>query len=130
MSLSKRGPPLTKYVAETDYFGIASGKTTDKFSDTGLTPLPSDKVDAPFIGEFPLILECKVIHTYEIGLHTQFIGEIVDIKADEEVLNGKDIPLMEKVAPFVFGHGIREYWALGEAIGRAYDIGRKYSRQK
>jgi flavin reductase (DIM6/NTAB) family NADH-FMN oxidoreductase RutF len=122
--------PSTKYVAETDYFGMASGKTTDKFRDTGLTPVPSDKVDAPYIGEFPLILECKVIHTHEIGLHTQFIGEIMDIKADEAVLNQKEIPLMEKVAPFVFGHGIREYWSLGEEIGRAFDIGRKYNRQK
>ena len=122
--------PSTKYVTETDYFGMASGKSTDKFRDTGLTPVPSDMVDAPYVGEFPLILECKVIHTHEIGLHTQFIGEIVDIKADEEVLNEKDIPLMEKVAPFVFGHGIREYWALSEGIGRAFDIGRKYNRKR
>jgi flavin reductase (DIM6/NTAB) family NADH-FMN oxidoreductase RutF len=122
--------PSTKYVTETDYFGMASGKTSDKFRDTGLTPVPSDKVDAPYVGEFPLILECKVVHTHEIGLHTQFIGEIVDIKADEAVLNEKDIPLMQKVAPFVFGHGVREYRALGEDIGRAFDIGRKYNRKE
>jgi len=75
-----------------------------------------------------LILECKAIHTHEIVLHTQFIGEIVDVKADEDVLNEKDLQLMEKVEPFVFGHGIRDYWALGETIGRGFDIGRKYSK--
>ncbi|HVJ49150.1 flavin reductase [Desulfitobacterium sp.] len=34
-------------------------------------------VDAPYVREFPLILECRLIHTVDIGLHTQFIGEIV-----------------------------------------------------
>ena len=120
--------PSTRYAAEADYFGIASGKRTDKFNDTGLTPVGSEKVDAPYVGEFPLIIECQVIHTHEIGLHTQFIGEIMDIKADEAILNAKGIPRMEAVAAFVFGHGTREYWSLGETIGQGFDMGKKYMR--
>ncbi|MGD8703166.1 MAG: flavin reductase family protein [Desulfosarcina sp.] len=120
--------PSVKFAAEADYFGMASGKNTNKFEDTHLTAIPSDKVDAPYVGEFPMILECKVIHTHEIGLHTQFIGKIMDVKVDEEILNEKGVPRMDKVAPFVFGHGIREYWTLGETIGRGFDIGRKYSK--
>ena len=120
--------PSQKYVAEADYFGIASGKNTDKFKDTGLTAVRSAVVDAPYVAEFPLILECKVIHTHEIGLHTQFVGEIVDIKADEEILNEKGLPRMDKIAPFVYGHGVREYWTLGEVAGRAFDIGRRYAK--
>ncbi|MFC1856894.1 flavin reductase family protein [Thermodesulfobacteriota bacterium] len=120
--------PSTKFVAEADYFGIVSGKKTDKFRDTGLTPVRSDKVDAPYVGEFPLILECNVIHTHEIGLHTQFIGGIADIKADEDILNDKDIPLMEKVAPFVYGNGLSEYWSLGETIGQGFAIGKLYKK--
>ena len=120
--------PSTKYVAEADYFGIASGKRTDKFRDTGLTPVRSDLVDAPYVGEFSLILECKVIHTHEIGLHTQFIGEIVDIKADESILNANGLPLMEKVAPFVYGSGTREYWSVGESVGQGFKIGKKYQK--
>ena len=118
--------PSTRHVAEADYFGIASGKNTDKFADTGLTAVRSEAVDAPYVGEFPLVLECRVIHTHEIGLHTQFIGQIVDIKADEEMLNEKGQPLMEKGAPFVFASGIREYRALGEAVGRAFSIGKAF----
>ena len=120
--------PSTEYVAEADYFGIASGKRTDKFKDTGLTPVRSDTVDAPYVGEFPLIIECKVIHTHEIGLHTQFIGEIKDIKADEEILNEQEIPLMGKVAPFVYGNGLRDYWSLGETIGQGFKIGKQYEK--
>jgi flavin reductase (DIM6/NTAB) family NADH-FMN oxidoreductase RutF len=118
--------PSTTYIAAADYFGMVSGKKTNKFEDTGLTAVRSDSVDAPYVGEFPLILECNVIHIHEIGLHTQFIGEIVDIKADEETLNEKGQPLIEKGAPFVFAPGIREYRALGEAAGRAYDIGKTF----
>ncbi|MCG8617900.1 MAG: flavin reductase family protein [Desulfobacterales bacterium] len=118
--------PSVTHLAETDYFGMVSGKRTNKFTDTGLTPVASDKVDAPYVDEFPLILECRVIHTHEIGLHTQFVGEIMDIKADEEILNDKNLPMMEKVAPFVYGHGIREYWSLGEVVGRGFDSGKKF----
>lgn len=133
--ITKRGAytisvPSKKFVAEADYFGMASGKNTNKFSDTGLTAVRSDTVDAPYVGEFPMILECKVIHTYEIGLHTQFIGEIIDVKVDEDLLNEKGLPHMDRVAPFVFGSGIREYWALGETVGRGFDSGRKYSLVK
>jgi len=118
--------PSTEYAAQADYFGIASGKHTDKFKDTGLTPIRSEKVNAPYVGEFPLVIECKVIHTHEIGLHTQFIGEIMDIKADENILNDRGLPLMDKAAPFVYGTGTRQYWALGEAIGNGFDIGKKF----
>jgi len=31
-------------------------------------------------------LECRLLQTVEIGMHTQFIGEILDVKVDESVL--------------------------------------------
>ena len=46
--------PSEAYTKEADYFGITSGKTVDKFSATGLTPVKSDLVDAPYVKEFPL----------------------------------------------------------------------------
>lgn len=75
---------------------MVSGKTADKFAAAGLTPVKSEVVDAPYIREFPLIAECRLLHTVEIGLHTQFIGEIMDIKADESVLNEKGIRISER----------------------------------
>ena len=51
--------PSENYVREADYFGIVSGKKEDKFAKTGLTPVKSDIVDAPYIREFPVNLECK-----------------------------------------------------------------------
>ena len=93
--------PSEKHARYADYFGMASGKKTDKFDVSGLTPVKSALVNAPYIEEFPFALECKLIHKIEIGLHTQFIGEILDIKADEGVLDEKGMLDIEKVRPIL-----------------------------
>ena len=118
--------PSSKLVAEADYAGIVSGKTVNKFTMAHLTPVKSELVDAPYIEEFPLILECRLIHTIDIGLHTQFIGEIIGIKADDDVLNEKGIPTLEKVLPFVFSSTDRAYYRIGEQLEPAFSIGMKF----
>ncbi len=118
--------PSVKYVEEVDYFGIASGKNTDKFSVSGLTPARSDVVDAPYVEEFPLIFECKVIHTLEIGLHTQFVGEIVGIKADEAILNEKGLPLMGKADPLVYSPADKGYHGIGDLVGNGFKSGKRF----
>ncbi|MBN1180585.1 MAG: flavin reductase family protein, partial [Anaerolineae bacterium] len=94
--------PSEAYAKEADYFGIVSGRTVDKFAASGLTPVPSDVVDAPYVGEFPFALECRLLQTVEIGVHIQLIGEILDIKADEAVLDEKGALDIEKVRPILF----------------------------
>jgi flavin reductase (DIM6/NTAB) family NADH-FMN oxidoreductase RutF len=117
--------PSEKFAKETDYFGIVSGRNTDKFSATGLTAVKSDLVDAPYIDNFPLVLECKVLHTIEIGVHTQFIGEIMDVKADEAVLGEKGWPDIEKVKPIIYGPEIGTYHGIGKFLGKAFSIGKE-----
>jgi flavin reductase (DIM6/NTAB) family NADH-FMN oxidoreductase RutF len=116
--------PLADYVKETDYVGLYSGKSTDKLSAAKLTPIRSDLVDAPYLKEFPLVLECKLLHTIEIGLHTQFIGEIMDVKAEESILGENGLPDVAKVAPFFYSPENRTYYKIGEYIGKAHSIGR------
>ncbi len=116
--------PTESQVREADYFGIASGRTEDKFKATGLTPVKSELVNAPYIEEFPLILECKLLHTLEIGLHTQFVGEIVDVKAEGALLDADGLPDIEKVKPFVFAPMARTYHRIGERLGAAFSIGK------
>lgn len=116
--------PSEMYAKEADYAGIVSGKNTDKFAETGLTPVKSEFVEAPYVAEFPLILECKVIHVNEIGLHTQFVGEIMDVKADETILGEGGFPDISKAKPIVFGPEMRTYHGIGNYIGQAFSIGR------
>ena len=112
--------PSKAYMKEADYFGIASGKTVDKFSVTGLTPVRSDLVDAPYVKEFPLVIECKVIQIVEIGLHTEFIGEIMDVKADSSVLNEEKLPDIKKVKPILWIPAEGTYRGIGKRIGQAF----------
>ena len=120
--------PSETYIKEADYFGNISGRETDKFADTGLTAVKSDLVDAPYVKEFPFILECKVIQIHEIGLHTQFIGEILDIKADESVLSGNDRPNIELIKPFLYAPDQGEYYSIGRPLGTAFSLGDIYKK--
>ncbi len=117
--------PSEKHVKEADYFGISSGRDVDKFSVSGLTPVKSKLVDAPYIEEFPLVLECKVLQIIEIGLQTQFIGEIIDVKADISVLNADELPDITKVKPIVWETGNSRYFGIGSYLGKAFSIGKK-----
>jgi flavin reductase (DIM6/NTAB) family NADH-FMN oxidoreductase RutF len=115
--------PSQAQVAEADYFGTATGRTEDKFAATGMTPVKSDLVDAPYIAEVPLVLECRVIHTLEIGLHTQFIGEIMDVKAEEGVLGADGFPDVKKIQPIVYVPSCQAYYGIGEHLEKAFSIG-------
>lgn len=116
--------PSQLQVKQADYFGLVSGRATDKFAATGLTPVRSELVDAPYVKEFPLILECKVAHIFDLGLHTQFVGEILDVKADEGVLDGAGMPDILKVLPIVFSPGNRVYYGIGASLGHAFAVGK------
>ena len=117
--------PSEDYVTEADYFGIVSGRDVDKFSAAGLTPVRSENVDAPYVAEFPFALECRLLHTVEIGLHTQFIGEIVDIKADEARLSESGELDIEKVRAILYAPDDRAYYGVGARLGQAFSIGRQ-----
>lgn len=112
--------PSIDFVRETDYAGIVSGKNVDKFKELKLTPIDGEVVNAPYIKEFPMALLCRVLAVNDLGSHTQFIGEIIDSIADEEVLDEKGLPDIEKVKPFCFDSSDVTYYAMGKKIMNAY----------
>jgi len=117
--------PSENYVREADFFGIVSGKREDKFFATRLTAVKSDLVDAPYIKEFHFVLECNLLDIIEIESHTQFIGEIVDVKVDESVIGEDGLPDIEKVKPILFAPENRSYYGVGRYLGKAFSIGRQ-----
>ena len=116
--------PSRDHVVAADYFGVVSGREADKFAAAGLTPVRSDLVDAPYVGEFPLVLECRVVHVAELGLHTLFVGEILDVKAEEPCLDEDGKLSAELVRPFIWAPPENVYYALGESLGRGFSIGK------
>ncbi len=120
--------PSADFVKEADYFGIVSGRDADKFAATGLTPVKGDLVNAPYVGEFPVVLECRLLQTVEIGAHTQFVGEILDVKVDEGVFGQNGEPDIEKIRPFAYDSMRREYYGFSGVIAKAFTVGREIKR--
>jgi flavin reductase (DIM6/NTAB) family NADH-FMN oxidoreductase RutF len=116
--------PSESHLVEADYMGVASGRDEDKFVAARLTPVRSALVDAPYIAEFPLVLECKVIQVHELGLHTQFIGEILDVKVEEACLGENGKPSLEKVRPFAWAPAENQYYAMGRHLGQGFSVGK------
>ena len=110
------------YVTACDYVGIVSGnKVPDKFARAGFHARKSEFVDAPLIDELPMALECKLI-SYNPETCC-LIGEIVNVSADESVLNetGKVDP--RKLKPITFDPMNNAYLVLGEKVGNAFKDG-------
>ena len=118
--------PSEKLGAVSAYAGVVSGRDVDKFAATGLTAVKSDLVDAPYIKECELVLECRLIKTVELGLHTMFIGEIIDVKADEAILGENGSPDPEKHKPFIWSVGGYGFFGLGEHMGSVGELAKKY----
>lgn len=74
---------------QVNYCGYHSGRDVDKFLETGLTPEPSKKIDAPIIQECPAQMECILKQAFETGDKILFIGEVVEAYADEELARGQ-----------------------------------------
>jgi len=118
--------PSADQVEFADYCGITSGKNTDKFAKTKYTVMKSADVDAPYIKECPMVIECRLIDQVEIGIHVHFIGEIIDVKVDDAVLGKDGLPDMLKIRPLIYAPEKRSYHGVGEFLGEAFSIGKKY----
>lgn len=117
--------PSAEHLQVADYFGVASGRDADKFAVAGVTAERSTLVDAPYVAEFPWVLECKVFEIHELGLHVQFIGEILDVKFDENCLDEGGKPVMDKLRPFAWSPADNRYYSLSDELGRGFSEGRK-----
>jgi flavin reductase (DIM6/NTAB) family NADH-FMN oxidoreductase RutF len=107
--------PTKEILKETDFCGMVSGKDVDKFSATGFTPEPAEKVKPPLIQECPVNIECILKKKIPLGAHHLFLGEIISVHVDENILDEKKKVDFSKVTPFVYNQG--EYWDLHQKIG-------------
>jgi len=97
--------PDASLISYVTFAGKYSGKDMNKFEETGLTPVKSEYVNAPYIKEFPIVLECKVTEYHDLGSHRQFIGQVIDAKIDERLLNEDGEVNMDLFNPIIYGQG-------------------------
>jgi len=105
--------PTMEMVEELHYCGRNSGRDVDKFEETGLTPLPAEKVRPPLIEECAANLECRMVSQLTTGDHTIFVGEVVAAHVDEAAYDEERECLDLDKATAIVTHS-DEYRAVGD----------------
>ena len=118
----------SKHVVEADYFGVVSSNNTqNKFENTGLSVTKSENVDAPIINEFPICFECEFIEYQNDEYGAGVIGKVVNVTADESVMNEDKIDI-EKVNAIAFDPYTHGYYKVTERVGEAFKDGLQLKR--
>ena len=113
----------TDHIVEADYVGMVSANNIkDKFLKSGLHASKGEKVDAPILDDFAIVMECEAV---EINKDRGIIGEIKRLAVEEKYLdsNGKvDVEKLNIIAYDPFNHG---YYVVNKKVGQAFSDGRK-----
>lgn len=119
-------------IAQSDYFGIVSANDVpDKVAKAGFTVVPSPNVDAPIVNEYKLTLECKVV-TFDEDENggARVVGEIVNMSADESILDAEGNIDLGKLQPVIFDSSTNSYRVVGEKVGDAWGSGKVFQEGK
>ena len=87
----------------------------DKFKEMKLTKLASEKIKAVAIAESPVNIECKVREIMELGSHSLFIADVVNVRVDGKLLDEKGRFNLAKSELIAYSHG--RYYELGKELG-------------
>ena len=101
-------------VRAVDFCGVKSGKKTDKFSETGLKAEKSELITAPIISQCPINLECKVFESMDLGTHTMFLADILNVHVNENLIDKDGRLMIEKANLLSYAHG--QYFSLGKSL--------------
>lgn len=117
-----------KLARATDYCGVRSGRDVDKFAEMNLTAGRSVHVEAPYIEECPVNIECRVQQILELGSHHMFVAEVVGVDIDDRYLDEKGKFRLNEANPIVYSHG--EYFGIGRKLGSfGYSVRRKQKKK-
>ncbi len=110
-----------KHVIASDYVGLVSANNEpEKLQKAGFHTVKSEQIDAPLFEELPMTLECRLLKVTEDG---NIIGEIVNISADECILNADGTIDPEKLCPISFDPIRNAYVKMGDVVGKAFADG-------
>ncbi len=117
--------PSVDNVKEVDYCGINSGNKTDKSEIFEV--FYGENKNIPLIEEFPINMECRLVHTIELGTHILIIGEVIETHVSKDCI-ADDIIEAVKINPIIYSTKERNYYAIGKKIGKAWSIGKEYKK--
>jgi flavin reductase (DIM6/NTAB) family NADH-FMN oxidoreductase RutF len=113
--------PSSRNMVKTDYCGIVSGDSVDKAS---LFTVFKGETGAPMIEECGINVECRLNHIDANGINETFIGDIVNIYADEKILTEGKVDF-QRLSPLLLSQLDAKYYIATEKVGDAWNEGRK-----
>lgn len=109
-------------MVECDYVGIVSGNNVaDKLEKAGLHTVKAEFVNAPLIVELPMAVECELVSYDAETCH--LVGRIINVSADESILDEKGKIDPAKLRPIVFDPVHNDYLEIGGKVGNAFKDG-------
>ncbi len=114
--------PSVDLAKETDYCGIISGTKTDKVKDCNFDIFYGKLTTAPMIEQFPVNIECSLLHILGTNSHAIVIGRIDGTYISRDYLKDEK-PDVAKMNPLVWFRERDEYVAVGLTVGKSHSIG-------
>ena len=110
------------HVVECDYVGIVSqNKESNKMQKSRFTTSKAKNINAPIINELPLCLECRLLKILEEDL---YLAEIINVNADESILDEKGNISLEKFTPISYDPSTHGYYKVQGRVGNAFSDGK------
>jgi flavin reductase (DIM6/NTAB) family NADH-FMN oxidoreductase RutF len=113
--------PSIDQAALADYCGLVHGYQEDKTAHIDI--FQGALESAPMVGQCRLAMQCRLDQTIDLPKDYLFIGEVANVYAAEEILTDGAVDVA-KLRPFVLTMPDCSYWALGERVGAAWNIGK------
>ena len=109
--------PTKELLSKIDYCGSFSGQEVDKFAETGLNTDKASVIQTPLIKECPISLECKLVKTISFPSHDLFVGEVVAVHVEKELLLD-EIPDFSRLCFLLTT--FFDYREIGKKVGTAF----------
>lgn len=108
--------PSQKIVKAVDYCGVKPGRKFNKIKEMGFTMKEGTHVNAAYIDECPVAIECVVKSITPLGTHDMFVAEVVGSHINADLMDEKGKLHFEKGDLITYCHG--EYYPMSKnAIG-------------
>lgn len=108
----------------TDYCGVVSGSTHDKFKECHLTKEKAEEIDVSLVAESPVTIECRIADERDLGSHVMLLAYVLSVHVDSKYMDEDGRFALEKAKPIVYSHGT--YFSIGKELGTfGYSVKKK-----
>jgi flavin reductase (DIM6/NTAB) family NADH-FMN oxidoreductase RutF len=121
--------PLVSQVKEADYTGIVSGARTDKAADCGFEVFYGKLKTAPMIGQFPLNMECSLLHVISSSSHAIVIARVEASHVSGEYVTEGKLSL-GAMNPLLWMPARGDYIGVGPAVGKSHSAGKEITLRR